>query len=301
MIEVSGVTKLFETEAAVNQLSLTIRKGSIFGLLGSNGAGKTTLLKTIAGIYQADQGSVNVEGAPVYENNALKQRIIFMSDIPYFFPQTSLDQMAVFYKRIYPSWSDERYQQLDSVFKLDRKRKLHRMSKGMQRQAAFWLALSCMPDILLLDEPIDGLDPVMRRQVKNLLFQEAAERELTVIISSHNLREIEDLCDHVGIMHHGQLIVEKDLDDLKADTHKIQVAFRDHSHEESLANNVRILHGEKRGSVETFIVKGNEKEVRKVFEAYQPYLLDVLPLTLEEIFIYEMEDVGYDIHKVVLQ
>lgn len=300
MIEVSGVTKLFEAEAAVNQLSLSIQKGNIFGLLGSNGAGKTTLLKTIAGIYKADQGSVKVEGTPVYENNELKQRIIFMADIPYFFPQTSLDQMAEFYKRIYPNWSNERYEQLASVFKLDKKRKLHRMSKGMQRQASFWLALSCRPDILLLDEPIDGLDPVMRRQVKNLLFEEVAERGLTVVISSHNLREIEDLCDHVGIMHKGQLIVEKDLDDLKADTHKIQVAFRDKVHKQSLEGQVRILHEEKRGSVDTFIVKGSEKEIRSVFEAYKPYLLDVLPLTLEEIFIYEMEDVGYDIHKVVL-
>lgn len=300
MIEVSGVTKVFETEAAVNHISLSIRKGSIFGLLGSNGAGKTTLLKTMAGIYKPDKGSVTMDGSVVYENTNLKSRTFFMSDIPYYFPQATIRQMAAFYKRIYPSWNDNRFQQLELVFKLDLTRKLNRMSKGMRRQAAFMLALSCMPDVLLLDEPIDGLDPVMRKMIKNLLFQESAERELTVVISSHNLREIEDLCDHIGIMHNGQLIVERDLDDLKADTHKVQVAFRDQSHEDTLANHVRILHGEKRGSVEIYIVKGNELEVKSAFESYHPYLLDILPLTLEEIFIYEMEDVGYDIHPIIL-
>lgn len=300
MIEVSGVTKVFETEAAVNHLSLTVRKGSIFGLLGSNGAGKTTLLKTMAGIYKPDKGSVTIDGIPVYENTQLKSRIIFMSDIPYFFPHTSIRQMAAFYKRMYPGWNEERFRQLELVFKLDLTRKLYRMSKGMQRQAAIMLALSCMPDVLLLDEPIDGLDPVMRKMIKNLLFQEAAERELTVVISSHNLREIEDMCDHIGIMHNGVLMVEKDLDDLKADTHKIQVAFRDERHEETLSSHVRILHGEKRGSVEIYIVKGDEQEVKEAFKAYDPYVLDMLPLTLEEIFIYEMEDAGYDIHPIIL-
>ncbi|KAF4323913.1 hypothetical protein G195_001840 [Phytophthora kernoviae 00238/432] len=265
MIELNQVIKAFEQEKAVDGVTLQVHKGSIYGLLGSNGAGKTSLLKIMAGIYRQDSGT-----------------------------------MAAFYRTVYPRWNEERFVQLGSVFKLDVKRKLHRMSKGMRRQAAVWLGLSCMPEVLLMDEPIDGLDPVMRQQIKNLLFQEAAERQVTILISSHNLREIEDLCDHVAIMHKGRIIVEKDLDDLKADTHKIQVAFRHPDHAKAMDEQVNILHEEKRGSVSLFIVKGNREAVTERFRALDPYLLDVLPLTLEEIFIYEMEDAGYDIQPIVL-
>lgn len=186
------------------------------------------------------------------------------------------------------------------MFRLDTRRKLSRFSKGMQRQAAVWLALSCKPDVLIMDEPIDGLDPVMRRQIKNLLFQEVAERELTVLISSHNLREIEDLCDHVGIMHEGRMLVEKDLDDLKADTHKIQVAFRDERHAAALDAKLQILHREQRGSVSLYIVKGDRERISQAFHVYEPYVFDLLPLTLEEIFIYEMGDAGYDAQPIIL-
>ncbi|WP_342554505.1 ABC transporter ATP-binding protein [Paenibacillus sp. FSL R7-0652] len=300
MIELNQVIKAFEQEKAVDGISMHIHKGSIYGLLGSNGAGKTSLLKIIAGIYRQDSGTVRIEGAEIYENLDLKGRTIFMADAPYFFPQSSITHMAQFYRSVYPQWSDERFNQLASVFKLDVKRKLHRMSKGMRRQAAVWLGLSCMPQVLLMDEPIDGLDPVMRQQIKNLLFQEAAERQVTIIISSHNLREIEDLCDHVAIMHKGQIIVQKDLDDLKSDTHKIQVAFRHPDHAGSLQEQVHILHEEKRGSVTLYIVKGHREDVTAQFRLHDPYLLDVLPLTLEEIFIYEMEGAGYDIQPIIL-
>lgn len=300
MIEIRGVSKLFQGEKAVDDISLTVHKGTIYGLLGSNGAGKTTLLKTLAGIYFPDKGTVKVDGEAVFEHPTTKQRVIFMPDSPYFFPQSNMLQMAAFYRSIYPSWNQKRFEDLGTVFQLDKKRKLSRFSKGMQRQASFWLCLSCMPDVLIMDEPIDGLDPVMRRQIKNLLFQEVAERELTVIISSHNLREIEDLCDHVGIMHGGKMLIEKDLDDLKADTHKIQVAFRDERHEIPISAKLQILHQERRGSVNLYIVKGDRERIKAAFQVYEPYVFDLLPLTLEEIFIYEMGDVGYDAQPVLL-
>lgn len=301
MIEIRSICKTFEAEAAVHNISLTIHKGSIFGLLGSNGAGKTTLLKMLAGIYRPDSGSITLEGQPVYENPTSKQRMIFLADQPYFFAQTSITQMANFYRSTYTSWSEERFQQLAPAFAaIHPKRKLHRMSKGMQRQASLWLALSCKPDVLILDEPIDGLDPVMRRQVKNLLFQEVAERELTVVISSHNLREIEDMCDHVGIMHEGRLLLEKELDDLKSDTHKIQVAFRDERHEQAIGGLLDIVHREQRGSVGTYIIKGTVERITEVVQVYQPYVFDVLPMTLEEIFIYEMGDAGYALQPILL-
>jgi ABC-2 type transport system ATP-binding protein len=300
MIEIQGVTKRFEEERAVQDLSLTIHKGSIFGLLGSNGAGKTTLLKMIAGIYQPDSGEIRVDGLPVYEQPQTKQRIVFLPDAPYFFPQSSISHMADFYRSIYPGWSDDRFHQLASVFRLDPKRKLHRFSKGMQRQASFWLALSCMPDILVLDEPIDGLDPVMRRQIKTLLFQETAERMLTVVISSHNLREIEDLCDHVGIMHQGCLLVEKELDNLLSDTHKVQVAYRDLQQEEAALHGLTVLHREERGSIRVYVIRGEREKIDLAFRSCQPYVLDMLPLTLEEIFIFEMGGAGYDIRSIVV-
>jgi len=301
VIEIKQLTKIFEGERAVDDVSLTVHKGSIFGLLGSNGAGKTTLLKTMAGVYRADKGNILLEGQPVYENPQSKQRMIFLADQPYFFAQTSIQQMAVFYRAIYPNWDEQRFQQLAQAFKtIPLKRKLHRLSKGMQRQASLWLALSCKPDVLILDEPIDGLDPVMRRQVKNLLFQEVADREMTVVISSHNLREIEDMCDHVGIMHEGQLLVEKEIDDLKAASHKIQIAFRDPRHEQAISGLLEILHKEERGSVGTYIIKGSVEHITEVIQTYQPYVFDILPMTLEEIFIYEMGDAGYDVQPLLL-
>ena len=300
MIEIRGVKKSFRGEMAVDGISLTVHKGMIYGLLGSNGAGKTTLLKTLAGIYQPEAGTVMLDGTSVFERPEVKQRIIFMPDSPHFFPQSTIRGMAEFYRSLYPGWNQEYFEQLGEVFRLDTRRRLSRFSKGMQRQAAFWLSLSCMPDVLIMDEPIDGLDPVMRQQIKHLLLREVAERQLTVLISSHNLREIEDLCHHVGIMHAGKMRVEKDLEDLKADTHKVQVAFRDERHERAIAAKLQVLHRERRGSVSLFIVRGDRERITTAFGIYQPYVFDLLPLTLEEIFIYEMEDAGYDTKPLLL-
>lgn len=300
MIEVQQVSKAFENEYAVENLSLSIRKGSIYGLLGSNGAGKTTLLKIIAGVYRPEAGSITINEKPVYENVPVKQRMVFIPDTLYFFPHSTIKQMANYYANFYPDWNWPRFEKLQQVFNIDPKRKINRLSKGMKRQVAFWLALSCMPDVLILDEPIDGLDPVMRQKIKNLLFQDVAERDLTVIISSHNLREIEDICDHVGIMHNGKLIIQKELDDLKADTHKIQIAFSEQQQDEELLSKLKILHQDKRGSVSLFIVKGKQMEIEQIIHTMNPLLFDILPLSLEEIFIYEMEDIGYEIKNVLL-
>ena len=300
MIQVHSISKKYNKHLAVNDLSLTVKKGSIYGLLGSNGAGKTSLLKMIAGINRQDSGTIKINNLSVYENAAIKERVFFIPDVLYFYPQATVAQMAAQYKDYYPNWDQQRFELLKPAFNIELNRKVHRLSKGMKRQVAFWLALSAMPDVLILDEPIDGLDPVMRQKIKNLLFQDVAEREMTVLISSHNLREIEDLCDHVGIMHQGKIIIEKEIDDLKSDTHKVQLALADPTHEEHLLNQLNILHYEKRGSVSLLIVRGSEDKISKVVHSTEVLLYDLLPLTLEEIFIYEMEDVGYAIEKILL-
>lgn len=292
MIQARNVKKQFEDILAVKNVTLEIEKGTIYGLLGSNGAGKTTLLKMLAGIYKQDAGEILIDGEPVYENMKLKQRTIFVADSLFFFPQYTVKQMADFYKSQYPNWSDDRFLQLNEVFPLDVNKKIHRMSKGMQRQVAFWLTLSASPDVLILDEPLDGLDAVMRQKVRNLLIHDVADREMTILISSHNLREVEDICDHVGILHQGELVIEKELDDLKSDVHKVQVAFQGEVPAEFLAE-FDVLYQEVRGSVSLYIVKGKEEEILAHIDFFKPAIFDLLPLTLEEIFIYEMRDVGY--------
>jgi ABC-2 type transport system ATP-binding protein len=299
MIEIRHVRKQFDEVEAVNNVSLHIHQGSIYGLLGSNGAGKTTLLKMMAGIYKQDAGEIVIGGESVFENVHVKQRTIFLPDALYFFPHTTIQQMAQFYKNVYPAWNEERFHKLQELFPIDRNKKIHRMSKGMQRQAAFWLAFAAMPDVLILDEPLDGLDAVMRQKVKNLLVQDVAERNMTVVISSHNLREVEDLCDHVGIMHHGELLLEKELDDLKADVHKIQVAFRN-GVPSAFLRDLHVLYEEKRGSVLLCIIRGQRDEVESYIRKFEPLIFDVLPLTLEEIFIYEMGGVGYAIENILV-
>lgn len=296
----NNVSKTFERFKAIEDVNLSIQKGSIYGLIGSNGAGKTTLIKLLAGIYLQEQGSVTIDGEPVFENLSLKERVFYIPDQPYFLPQYTTKQMAQFYKSIYPTWSDERFQTLVAWFELDMKKRIHTFSKGWQRQAAFILALSTKPDVLILDEPMDGLDPVVRKKVKNLLIQDVADREMTILISSHNLREIEDICDHIGIIHKGSLLIEKELDELKSDVHKVQVAYKDEVPEQ-LLRKLNVLHTEKRGSVFLCIVRGKEEEIIGQIQKTKPVLLDLLPLTLEEIFIYEMGDIGYAIKNIMVE
>lgn len=300
MIQVRNVVKRFDDLLAVKDVTFEVKKGTIYGLLGSNGAGKTTLLKMLAGIYKQDKGEIFIDGEKIFENPKLKERTIFLADALFFFSQYTVKQMAEFYQSLYSSWNEERFLELQNVFLIDVNKKIHRLSKGMQRQVAFWLALSAMPDVLILDEPFDGLDAVMRQKVRNLLIEDVAEREMTIFISSHNLREVEDLCDHIGILHKGELIIEKDLDDLKSDVHKVQVAFKEGIPEKFLGE-FEVLYEEKRGSVSLFIVRGKEEELLAHIDFFQPAIVDLLPLTLEEIFIYEMRDVGYAIDQITVE
>lgn len=299
MIEIKRVSKLYEGKEAIKDITLNIQRGSIFGLLGSNGAGKTTLLKMLSGNLIQDSGEVLIDHSPVFENCEVKNRCFFLPDTPYFLANYSVLQMARFYSHVYSDWNQERFYQLQEVFAIPFHYKIHKLSKGMQRQVAFWLALSTMPEVLILDEPFDGLDPVMRKNVKQLLIQDVSEREMTILISSHNLREIEDLADHVGILHQGELIIQKDLDDLKADVHKVQIAFKNKI-PYGIYRGIQILNKERRGSVIVCIVKGKESDIKAHFNQFQPEIFDMLPLTLEEIFIYEMGDIGYAIQNNIV-
>lgn len=299
MIHLTNVTKTFDRFQAIRGVSMTVQKGRIYGLLGSNGAGKTTLLKMMAGIIRPDHGTVLIDGEEVWENPKIKRRIMFLPDHVYFFPQTTIEQMAAFYESIYPSFHRERFTRLQEIFLLDPRKKIHQFSKGMQRQAAFWLAFSTMPDVLVMDEPLDGLDAVVRQKVKNIIVQEVAEREMTVVISSHNLREMEDLCDCIGILHEGEMLFEKELDAMKTDIHKIQVAFRN-GIPKQFAEQLNIVYEEQRGSVLLLIVRGEKQEIISYIKPFQPLIFDILPLTLEEIFIYEMGDVGYAIENIIV-
>ncbi|MGR9047816.1 ABC transporter ATP-binding protein [Halobacillus faecis] len=299
MIEVHTVSKSFDRTKILKDVSFRVNKGSIYGLLGSNGAGKTTLMRILTGILKQNSGQVHVLEEDVFENESVKQRMVFIPDSLYFLPQYTTRQMADYNRSMYDSWNEERYEKLKNVFQLDDKKKISQFSKGMQRQVAFWLAMSAMPDVLILDEPFDGLDAVMRQKVRNLIIQDVAEREMTVLISSHNLREVEDICDHVGILHKGEILLERDLDDLKADVHKIQVAFDDHSFHPEEAD-LDILHKEKRGSVWLLIVRGREVDISAEIKKHRPLVYDRLPLTLEEIFIYEMGGVGYAFENILV-
>ncbi len=298
MIEVEGVSKQFQELEALKDVSLSVHKGSIYGLVGSNGAGKTTLLKLLAGIYRQNSGALTIDSQPVFENDAIKTRTAFIPDLLYFFPNFSVQDVAHFHAGIYPQWNQARFEKLRSVFNIEVKRRIKTLSKGMQRQIAFWMSLALMPDVMILDEPIDGLDPVMRQKVKNLIIQDVAEREMTVMISSHNLRDLEDICDNIGILHQGEMLIQKDLDDLKADVHKIQIAFSGDV-PPTLLQDMPALYQEKRGSVLILIVRGVYEDIIRSMQSYHPAVLDILPLTLEEIFIYEMGDHGYEIKNIL--
>ncbi|WP_064094373.1 ABC transporter ATP-binding protein [Rossellomorea aquimaris] len=298
MIEIKHVSKAFDHTEIIHNVSFSVQKGSIYGLLGSNGAGKTTLLKSIAGVLKPESGDILLRNTQIYENIATKETLFFIPDQPFFFSHYTLDQMAQFYQNTYSRWDDGQYKALTTLFSIDPQKKLQKFSKGVQRQAAFILALATQPDVLILDEPMDGLDPVVRKKVKSVLISEVANREMTILISSHNLREVEDLCDHIGILHQGRFLLEKELDDLKSGIHKVQLAFKDEVPQQ-LFRELSILHQETRGSVTLSIVRGDEQEVRNIIQPYHPVIFDMLPLTLEEIFIFEMEDVGYAIQNIM--
>ena len=299
MIEVKNVVKTFDGFRALDGLTMTVPRGAVYGLVGPNGAGKSTVIRHLAGIYRQDSGDVLVDGQPVYENPAVKSRMAVIGDDWYYFPQAGIREMAKFYAGIYPQFSWERYEKLKEVFPLDEKLMLRRMSKGMQKQAAFWLTVCCMPEYLILDEPVDGLDPVMRRQVWSLLLGDVAERGTTVLVSSHNLRELEDVCDHVGILNHGKVLLERSLSDLQDNTVKLQVAYQGVT-EPPLPAELNILHRSHVGRVYTYIVRGSSQEIMRRMQITEPVLLESIPLTLEEIFIYELGGVDYAAKDILL-
>ena len=298
MIQVERLTKKFQTYTALNQISVSVQPGSVFGLVGSNGAGKSTLLRTIAGIYKPDSGTVAIDGTPIFEHPNVKNDIFFISDFPYFIPQSNMKEMAKFYASMYSNWSHERYRELCSLFPIEEKMKISSMSKGMQRQVALICALSTQPKVLLMDEIFDGLDPVMRQLLKKLLAREVSERNITVMIASHNLRELEDVCDHVGLLHHGGVVFEQELDGLKLNLHKLQAVFKPMISMDVFSD-LDILKFDMKGSLINMVIRGDKGVISRRIEALKPVYFEMLPLTLEEVFISEMEVSGYDIDKII--
>jgi ABC-2 type transport system ATP-binding protein len=251
------------------------------------------------GILKADDGKIEIDGKPIWENTALKQRVLCINDEWFFYPSYTVKEMAGFYANVYENFNRERYEKLGQILSIEENRQIRRLSKGMKKQVAFRLALSCMPEVLILDEPLDGLDPVMRKQIMNIIISDVAERQMTVLVSSHNLRELEDICDHVGIIHKGRMVIEKLLDDLKGNVQKLQLAFKGDFPTE-LNNSLDILHLSKSGSVYTLIVKGNTDEITETVSASNPLIFDKVSLTLEEIFIYELGGLGYDFNQIIV-
>ena len=293
MLELKNVTKTFGSFKALDNLTMAVPRGAVYGLVGPNGAGKSTAIRHITGIYRPDSGSVTLEGLPVYENPNIKQTIGYIPDDVFFFPAATMEEMRRFYKGMYPNFDDALFDRLYDAFDLPRKGQIRKFSKGMQKQAAFHLTLACRPDILILDEPVDGLDPVMRRQVMSLILSDVAEHGTTVLISSHNLRELEDVCDHVGIMDHGKMLLERSLADMQGSTVKVQMVG-------DVPETLDILHETASGRLKTLVVRGDSETVTKILAAAKPDYFDVLPLSLEEIFIYELGGVNYEVKNIIL-
>ena len=303
MIRIEHLTKSFETHkkpiVALNDLSLTIPSGSVFGLIGSNGAGKSTLLRLLAGVYKPDKGSVLLDGAPIYDNPCAKEQIFFIPDDFYYMQGASLDKMAKLYRSFYKTFDTHRYQELKKQLDLDGKTSLSSLSKGTRRRAVIALGLAAMPRILLLDETFDGLDPVMRNLVKKVIYNDVAERGVTAIITSHSLRELEDTCDRLALLHSGGIVLESDIENLQTMLLKVQVAFSE-EYDISRFEGINILDFNKKGSVANMIVRGDREEVQHKIFAMCPLLCEILPLTLEEVFIYELEAKGYAFDELLI-
>ena len=297
MIQVKKLVKTFEGFRALDGLDINVPKGAVYGLVGPNGAGKSTLIRHLAGIYRQDSGQVLIDGQPVYENPEIKGRIAYIPDDIFYYTQATINDMMKFYRSVYPRFSPERFEKLAELFNLDRKQPMRKLSKGMQKQAAFWLAMSQCPDVVILDEPVDGLDPVMRRQVWSALLSDVAENGTTVLASSHNLRELEDVCDHVGIMNHGRMLVERSLSELQDNIVKIQLAFADGG---KLPEGLEILHSSSTGRLQQLILRGSAEELAAKISAAGPLFLDVVPLNLEEIFIYELGGADREVKDIVI-
>ncbi len=293
MLEMKNVTKTFGTFKALRDLSMTVPQGAVYGLVGPNGAGKSTAIRLLTGVYTPDCGEITLDGEKVYENPAVKAKIGYIPDDPFYFPTANLEEMRRFYRGTYATFDDDLFEKLRKVFELPMKTPIRRMSKGMQKQAAFHLTISTRPQMMLLDEPVDGLDPVMRRQVMSLILSEVAKDGTTVLISSHNLRELEDVCDHVGILDHGQMLLERSLADMQGSTHKLQIVG-------DIPKDIQILHETISGRLRTLIVRGQAWEISTKAAAAKPAYFDLLPLSLEEIFIYELGGINDAVKNILV-
>ena len=297
MIEVRNVMKEFDGFRALDDMSMTVPTGAVYGLVGPNGAGKSTIIRHLTGIYRQNAGEITIDGAPVFENPEVKSRIAYIPDDIFYYANASIREMMDFYRSIYPHFDAERFKKLADVFGLDPKRQMRRLSKGMQKQAAFWIAVSLRPEILILDEPVDGLDPVMRRRIWSIIMADVAENGTTVLVSSHNLRELEDVCDSVGIMNKGKIMLERSLNELQENIVKIQLALPDG---ESLPEGLDILHKSNTGRLQSLIMHGTQEELTEKLQSAHPLFIDAVPLTLEEIFIYELGGADYEVKDIVL-
>ena len=299
MIEINGVNKSFGELKALDNIIATIQEGSIFGLVGTNGAGKSTLLRILSGVLKADSGMALVDGENVYENPGVKAKICFLSDTAYFFPNATIQTMENYYAIVYPNFNRERFTDLVEKFGLSKKRKINSFSKGMKKQVSVLLGICTGTKYLLCDETFDGLDPVMRQAVKSIFAMELMNRQFTPVIASHSLRELEDICDHVGLLHQGGILLSKDLEDMKFHIHKVQCVIPDPAKEEELLTELHVLQHDKRGSLLTVVARGTRQEILMSIEDKKPIFSEVIPLTLEEIFISETEVAGYDVKNLV--
>ena len=297
MIEGRSLVKRFDGFRAIDGLNLSAPRGAVYGLVGPNGAGKSTFIRHLAGIYRQDEGELLVDGEPVYENPGVKEKIAYIPDDIFFYTQASIRDMARFAESLYPRFDRERYEKLSALFGLDEKRPMRKLSKGQQKQAAFQIAMAQRPELLVLDEPVDGLDPVMRRQIWSVLLSDVEQYGTTVLVSSHNLRELEDVCDHVGIMNHGRMMIERSLSDLQENLVKLQLAYPDGG---SLPEGLEIVHESATGRLRQLILRGRAEELTEKIAATQPLFLDLVPLSLEEIFIYELGGADYEVKDLVL-
>ncbi len=298
MIIAKDLVKRFDEKEALKNISLEITDGSVYGLVGSNGSGKSTLLRLISGVYMPDSGEIGIDGIGTFNNPTLKSQIAFLGDTPYFLPQSDLKEMAALYSNMYPSFDYDTYNHLLTVFPLDQKARLSTFSKGMQRQAALILSLSTKPRYILLDEAFDGLDVVMRRVLANIIMESVDKYGMTAVIASHNLLELENVCDHIAVVHEGKIISNGNVDSIKGRIHKIQVAFSDVP-ELSVFDELDVMKLERTGSLLSLVVRGDEQEILQFINRLCPLYCEAIEPTLEEVFVYELEVTGYDVKNIL--
>lgn len=300
MIKALNLSKSYDNTPVLTGLDLNVKQGSIYGLIGSNGAGKSTLLNILSGVFAPDAGSAKINGEEIFENNRVKSKTAYITDDPFYFNSSTVKEMAEYLNKMYENFSMEKFNQIIDCFPLDMNKKINSFSKGMKRQVSIILAIAQMPDVLLCDESFDGLDPVVRQLVKRLLINEVSQRNMTVIISSHNLREMENLCDTIGVLHDNKIVLERGISDIKDMMHRYQVAFKPMINPDILKPKLDLLSVKARGNILEIVARGSDDQITQILESHSPVLIDKIDLTLEDVFIYEMEVNGYDFSKILL-